>query len=113
MLEQDQVYLIKIQLIIYLYQIQFNEEPENLNIDYTNIGLKFMTELSMARDFTLPYISSEKYKAIGKIVNKYQLDETNDNKKDLVDIINGALNMENIPSSSGMGNMPDTLTKNP
>ena len=91
---------------------QFNEEPENPNIDYTNIGLKFMTELSMARDFTLPYISSEKYKAIGKIVNKYQLDETNDNKKELVDIINGALNMENIPSSSGMGNMPDTLTKN-
>ena len=64
---------------------QFNKEPEKPNADYVNIGIQFMTELSMARNFRLPYIPQEKYETIGKIVHKYQLNHNNsaDSKKDL------------------------------
>ena len=48
---------------------QFNSDQNNPNINYTNIGLQFMNELAMTRNFTLPYISSDKYTKIGKIVN--------------------------------------------
>ena len=40
---------------------EFNKEPEKSNVNYTNIGLEFMNELAMARNFTLPYISQSKY----------------------------------------------------
>ena len=55
----------------------------------------------MARDFTLPYISSEKYTTIGKIVHKYQLNENtgNGNRKELTDVINAVLNSNKLPSS--------------
>ena len=80
---------------------KFNKEPKNPNVNYTNIGLEFMNELAMARNFTLPYISSEKYATIGKIVNKYQLNENtgNNNKKELTDIINSALNSGELPTT--------------
>ena len=80
---------------------EFNKEPKNPNINYTNIGLEFMNELAMARNFTLPYISQSKYEAIGKIVNKYQLNENtgNTNRKDLTDLINAALNSGKLPST--------------
>ena len=80
---------------------EFNKEPKNPNINYTNIGLEFMNELAMARNFTLPYIPQSKYESIGKIVNKYQLNENtgNTNRKDLTDLINSALNSGKLPST--------------
>ena len=80
---------------------QFNKEPEKPNADYVNIGIQFMTELSMARNFRLPYIPQEKYETIGKIVHKYQLNHNNsaDSKKDLSNIINGLFNSEKIPTT--------------
>ena len=80
---------------------QFNKEPEKPNTDYVNIGLQFMTELSMARNFRLPYIPQEKYETIGKIVHKYQLNHNSsaDSKKDLSNIINGVLNSDKIPTT--------------
>ena len=80
---------------------QFNKEPEKPNADYVNIGIQFMTELSMARNFRLPYIPQEKYETIGKIVHKYQLNHNNsaDSKKDLSNIINGLLNSDKIPTT--------------
>jgi len=82
------------------------EEPSNPNINYTNIGLQFMNELAMARNFTLPFISSEKYTRIGKIVNKYQLNGNNNNgnRKELTDIINAALNSGMLPSTGNILN---------
>lgn len=84
---------------------KFNKEPNNPNIDYKNIGFEFMNELSMARNFTLPYISQRDFITIGKVVNKYQLDEiaSVSDKKDLVDIINDVLNT---------GKLPNTLNSN-
>ena len=35
---------------------QFSKESNNPNINYTNIGLDFMNELAMTRNFTLPRI---------------------------------------------------------
>ena len=80
---------------------KFNKEPKNPNVNYTNIGLEFMNELAMARNFTLPYINSQKYTTIGKIVHKYQLNENtgSNNKKELTDIINSALNSGELPTS--------------
>lgn len=80
---------------------QFNKEPQKPNANYVNIGLQFMNELAMARNFRLPYISQEKYEVIGKIVHKYQLNHNNHNtsRKDLTDIINGVLNSEKIPTT--------------
>ena len=80
---------------------QFNKEPEKPNTDYVNIGLQFMTELSMGRNFRLPYIPQGKYETIGKIVHKYQLNHNNsaDSKKDLSNIINGLFNSEKIPTT--------------
>ena len=80
---------------------EFNKEPQNPNINYTNIGLEFMNELAMARNFTLPYIPQSKYESIGKIVNKYQLNENtgNTNRKDLTDLINSVLNSGKLPST--------------
>ena len=79
----------------------FNKEPEKSNVNYTNIGLEFMTELARARNFNLPYISQQNYERIGRIVNKYQLNSNtgNSNRKDLTDIINGVLNSGTIPTS--------------
>ena len=88
----------------------FNKEPEKSNVNYTNIGLEFMTELSRARNFNLPYISQQNYEKIGRIVSKYQLDVNtgNTNKKDLTDIINGVLNSGTIPTS--LNSVSDNLT---
>ena len=60
-----------------------------------------MNELSMARNFTLPFISSEKYTSVGKIVNKYQLNENSGStdKKELTDVINSVLNSSKLPST--------------
>ena len=79
----------------------FNKEPEKPNVNYTNIGLEFMTELSRARNFNLPYISQQNYEKIGRIVSKYELDVDtgNSNRKNLTDIINGVLNSGTIPTS--------------
>jgi len=90
----------------------FNKEPTNPNINYKNIGHEFMNELSKARNFMLPHISSEKYYIIGKIVNKYQLNGNNDNRNELVDNINGLLNSYRLPLASRTGNLPDTIMKN-
>ena len=83
----------------------FNKEPNNPNINYKNIGFEFMKELSMARNFTLPHISERDYTSIGKVVNKYQLDEISSvsGKKELIDIINDVLNT---------GKLPNTLNSN-
>ena len=83
----------------------FNKEPNNPNINYKNIGFDFMNELSMARNFTLPNISQGDLVSIGKVVNKYQLDEPTgiSDKKELVDIINDVLNT---------GKLPNTLNSN-
>ena len=80
---------------------KFNKEPNNPNINYTKIGIDFMNELSMARNFTLPFISSEKYTSVGKIVNKYQLNENSGStdKKELTDVINSVLNSSKLPST--------------
>ncbi len=80
---------------------KFNKEPNNPNINYTKIGIDFMNELSMARNFTLPFISSEKYTSVGKIVNKYQLNENtgSTDKKELTDVINSVLNSSKLPST--------------
>ena len=80
---------------------QFNKEPEKPNADYVNIGLQFMTELSIARNFRLPYIPQGKYEVIGKIVHKYQLTHNNstDSKKELSNIINGLFNSDKIPTT--------------
>ena len=80
---------------------KFNKEPNNPNINYKNIGFEFMKELSMARNFTLPNISERDYTTIGKVVNKYQLDEivSVSDKKELVDIINDVLNTGKIPNT--------------
>ena len=79
----------------------FNKEPEKPNVNYTNIGLEFMTELSRTRNFNLPYISQQNYEKIGRIVSKYELDvdTRNSNEKILTDIINGVLNSGTIPTS--------------
>ena len=60
-----------------------------------------MNELAMTRNFTLPRISSENYTKIGKIVNKYQLNQNNgnDNRRELTDIINSALNSSILPTT--------------
>ena len=106
MLEQDQDYLIIKQLIIY-YGSQFSKESNNPNINYTNIGLDFMNELAMTRNFTLPRINSENYTKIGKIVNKYQLNQNNgnDNRKELTEVINLAiLNSSMLPTTGNILN---------
>ena len=104
MLELDQDYIIIKQLIIYYLVNSFNKESKNPNVNYTNIGLEFMNELAMTRNFTLPYISSENYTKIGKIVNKYQLNQNNgnDNRKELTDIINGVLNSSKLPTTGNI-----------
>ena len=88
----------------------FNKEPENYNVNYTNIGLEFMTELSRARNFNLPYISQQNYEKIGRIVSKYELDvdTRNSNRKNLTDIINGVLNSGTIPTS--LNSVSENLT---
>ena len=85
---------------------QFNREPKNPNINYSFIGLQFMNELAKVKNFTLPFISQTKYEAIGKIVNKYQLNENtgNTNRKDLTDLINGALNSSMLPNTGNILN---------
>ena len=90
---------------------KFNKEQTNPNINYKNIGFEFMNELSMARNFTLPFISKEDLTTIGKVVNKYQLDEMSNisGKKELVDIINDVLNTGKLPTT---GKIPNTLNSN-
>jgi hypothetical protein len=70
-----------------------------------------MKELSMTKNFTLPYISQMDFTTIGKVVNKYQLDEMSNvsGKKELVDIINDVLNTGKLPNS---GKLPNTLNSN-
>ena len=80
---------------------KFNKEKNNPNINFKNIGMDFMNELSMARNFTLPSISNENYATVGKIVNKYQLNENTGatDKKELTDVINSVLNSNKLPST--------------
>lgn len=78
------------------------------NADYLKIGTDFMNDLARVKNFTLPNISNNELRRIGKMVYGYELDrnESGKGKLYLTSLINNTLNRDLLP------NKDNILTKN-
>jgi hypothetical protein len=73
--------------------------------DYYNIGKKFMKQLSQIKNFNLPdTVDTNEYVSIGKMVHKYQTEETSSSKNLLTDFINQLLTTSNMSNNGKVQN---------
>ena len=73
--------------------------------DYYNIGKNFMNQLSKIKNFRLPEtIDTNEYVSIGKMVHKYQTEETDSSKDLLTKFINEILTTSNISNNNKIQN---------
>lgn len=73
--------------------------------DYYNIGKNFMNQLSKIKNFNLPNtIDTKEYVSIGKMVHKYQTEETSSSKDLLTKFINEILTTSNISNNNQIQN---------
>ena len=69
-------------------------DKESDNLDYEQIGRDFMDDLSRIKRFREPRLRNNEYRAIGRVVYKYEMDKLNSNlyKNRLTDVLNNVLN---------------------
>ena len=80
------------------------DDKEEKNVDYLKIGNDFMNDLSRVKKFTLPTISNNELRAIGKLVYRYELDrnESGEGKLYLTSLINTTLNRDLLPNQDNI-----------
>ena len=75
------------------------------NLDYTQIGIDFMDDLSRIKGFREPRLKDSEYVTIGRIVYKYDMDKINASlyKNRLTTVLNNVLNASNLGNSIATG----------
>tara|TARA_B110001450_G_scaffold237_1_gene345 strand:- start:1963 stop:3264 length:1302 start_codon:yes stop_codon:yes gene_type:complete len=86
-----------------LSSCQLDKASENL--DYTQIGMDFMDDLSRIKGFREPRLKDSEYVTIGRIVYKYDMDKINASlyKNRLTTVLNNVLNASNLGNSIATG----------
>tara|TARA_B100001063_G_C16761792_1_gene556342 strand:- start:17 stop:1651 length:1635 start_codon:yes stop_codon:yes gene_type:complete len=83
-------------LKIALEACKLNKESDNL--DYAQIGMDFMDDLSRIKQFREPRLKESEYSTIGRIVYKYDMDKLNTSlyKNRLTRVLNNVLNSTDL-----------------